>query len=182
LLVLEISVPAGSEDDLLHEIADQWPSYLAYAASFSTIGAAWVAHSAVTGYIERADATLVRLNLLLLMVISFLPFPTKLLAEYASESDSARVASTFYGVTILAAAVLLSVLWRYAVHARLVRSDAEGAEIEMLTARLTPGLAGYVVMISLGLFLPVVAVVGYLAIAILILAPLRRRGRAGSSS
>ena len=60
LLVLEISVPAGSEYDLLGAIADQWPSYLAYVASFSTIGAVWVAHSAITEYLERANAMLVR--------------------------------------------------------------------------------------------------------------------------
>jgi uncharacterized membrane protein len=182
LLVLEISVPAGSEDDLLGEIGDQWTSYLAYVASFSTIGAVWVGHSAVTDYVERVDVMMVRLNLLLLMVVSFLPFPTKLLAEYASESGSARVASTFYGVTLMAAAVLLFVLWRYAVRAELVRSDVEGVEIELLTAKLTPGLGGYVAMIVLGLFLPVIAVVGYVAIAILLLSPLRRRRRAGPAS
>ena len=31
LLVLEIAVPAGSEDDLWQAVLDQWPSYLAYA-------------------------------------------------------------------------------------------------------------------------------------------------------
>ena len=39
LLVLEITVPAGSEDDLLAALLDQWPSYLAYVVSFATVGA-----------------------------------------------------------------------------------------------------------------------------------------------
>jgi uncharacterized membrane protein len=81
LLVLEISVPAGAETHLLRAVLDQWPSYLAYVVSFSTIGAVWVAHSAITEYLVGADLGLVRLNLLPLLVVSFLPFPTKLLAE-----------------------------------------------------------------------------------------------------
>jgi uncharacterized membrane protein len=45
LLVLEIGVPSGSEADLLGALADQWPSYLAYLVSFSTIGAIWFKHT-----------------------------------------------------------------------------------------------------------------------------------------
>lgn len=64
------------------------------------------------------------------------------------------------------AAVLVSVLWRCAVRERLVRPDAADQEVQTLTRRLMPGLAGYLVMIVLGLFLPVVAVLGYVAIAL----------------
>src|SRR5262245_31405735 len=66
LLVLEITVPAGSEDDLLGAFFDQWRSYLAYVVSFSTVGVLWLAHSAITEYLDRVNAMLVRLNLLLL--------------------------------------------------------------------------------------------------------------------
>jgi len=66
------------------------------------------------------------------------------------------------------------VLWRYAVRAHLVRPDAADAEIQLLTQRLTPGLAAYLVLITTGLFLPVVAVVGYLAIALYYIIPFRR--------
>jgi uncharacterized membrane protein len=95
LLVLEISVPAGSEDDLLEALVDQWPSYLAYVVSFATVGAIWLAHNAVTHYLHHADALLLRLNLLLLLVVSFLPFPTRLLAETVEDDDAGKVATTF---------------------------------------------------------------------------------------
>jgi TMEM175 potassium channel family protein len=180
LLVLEITVPAGSEDDLLGAVLDQWPSYLAYVVSFSTIGAVWLAHSAITEYLHRANAVLIRLNLLLLMVVSFLPFPTRLLAEYLGETDPARVAATVYGLTLLLAAVLVSVLWRYAVGAGLVRPDAADEEIQTLTTRLTPGLGGYVMMIVVGLFLPIVAIVGQLAIAVILIVPFGLRKHAGT--
>ena len=100
LLVLEIGVPAGSEDDLLGALAAQWPSYLAYLVSFATIGAVWFGHTVITEYLDHANSVLIRLNLLLLLVVSFLPFPTRLLAEYATERDAERVAATVYGINL----------------------------------------------------------------------------------
>jgi uncharacterized membrane protein len=178
LLVLEIAVPAGSEADLLGAVLDQWPSYLAYLVSFSTIGAIWLEHTVITEFLERATSVFIRLNLLLLVVVSFLPFPTKLLGEYVGEEAPARVAVTIYGLNLFLASALVSLLWRYAVLEGLIRHDIADSDVKMITIRLTPGLAGYVVMIVLGLFLPVVAVLGYLIIAVYIIIPfgaLRRR-------
>ncbi len=171
LLVLEIVVPEQFKAHPLRALIDQWPSYLAYLVSFSTIGAVWLAHSAITEYLRRADAVLLRLNLLLLMVVSFLPFPTRLLAESITERDAERVSATVYGINLFLASVLVSVLWRYAVHERLVRPDAADEEVQTLTKRLTPGLAGYLVVIVVGVFLPFVAVFGYLAIAVYFILP-----------
>jgi uncharacterized membrane protein len=133
LLILEITVPTGSQDDLLRAVGDQWPSYLAYVVSFSTIGGVWLAHTAITEYLGRANAMLIRLNLLLLLVVSFLPFPTRLLAEYTGDDEAGRISTTIYGVTLLTAAVLVSVLWRYAVRERLVRPDMADEEVQTLT-------------------------------------------------
>jgi uncharacterized membrane protein len=124
LLVLEIAVPAGSEDDLLGAVADQWPSYLAYLVSFATIGAVWLEHTVITEYLDRTTAVLIRLNLLLLLVVSFLPFPTRLLGEYVGADEPARIAVTIYGLNLFLVSALVSVLWRYAVRERLLRSDA----------------------------------------------------------
>jgi uncharacterized membrane protein len=143
-------------------------------ASFSTIGAAWLGHNAITEYLERTDAAFVRLNLLLLLVISFLPFPTRLFADYIGQDSSERVAVTIYGISLLLASTLLLVLWRYAVRGHLVRPDTADEEIQLLTQRLTPGLAGYLVLIIAGLFLPILAVIGYLAIALYYIIPSRR--------
>jgi len=52
-----------------------------------------------------------------------------------------------------------------------------GAEHDLLRANL----AGYLIMIILGIFLPVVAVLGYLAIAAYLLAPRELRRRRPSS-
>lgn len=171
LLVLDLAVPASASKHLLRSIAELWPSYLAYVASFSTIGATWLGHNAITEYLERVNTVFVRLNLLLLLVISFLPFPTRLFADYIGQDSNERVAATIYGLTFLVASTLLLVLWRYALHAGLVRPDAEDEEIQLLTQRLTPGLGGYVVLIIAGLFVPIIAVIGYLAVAFFYIIP-----------
>lgn len=134
-------------------------------------------HNAITDYLDRADTTLLRLNLLILLFVSFLPFPTRMLSEFVDFDRAERVAVTFYGLTLLIASALLSLLWRYALHARLVRADAGDEEITLLTQRLTQGLAGYVILIVVGLFYPVVAVFGYLVIASFFLIPVRIRRR-----
>jgi uncharacterized membrane protein len=174
LLVLDIGVSATAGQDLGDAIRGLWPSYLAYVASFSTIGAAWLGHNAITEYLDRADAAFVRLNLLLLLFVSFLPFPTRLVAEFIRQDKAERVAVTFYGIVLLLSSTMLLVLWRYAVRAKLVRPDLADEEIELLTERLTPGLGAYVVLIVSGLFVPVIAVIGFLGIALYYIIPFRR--------
>src|SRR5256884_4799387 len=174
LLVLDIGVSATAGQDLGGAIRGLWPSYLAYVASFSTIGAAWLGHNAITEYLERTDAAFVRLNLLLLLFVSFLPFPTRLVAEYIRQDKAERVAVTFYGIVLLLTTTLLLVLWRYAVRAKLVRPALADEEIELLTERLTPGLGAYVVLIVSGLFFPIIAVIGFLGIALYYIIPFRR--------
>ncbi len=174
LLVLDLAAP-GTREELFHAFFREWPAYLAYVVSFSSIGAIWLGHGVITEYLERADSTLLRLNLLLLLFVSFLPFPTKLVAEYLGARHNERVATTIYGITLLVAALLLWVMWRYAVHAGLVRPDVDDVETSELTVRLTPGLAFYVALIVLGLFVPEVAVAGYLAVALYFIIPVHRR-------
>ena len=87
-------------------LADQWPSYLAYLVSFATIGAIWLKHTECLG---AATSALIRLNLLLLLVVSVLPFPTRLVAEHIGEEQAARVSTTTYGVNLLLASVLIGV-------------------------------------------------------------------------
>jgi uncharacterized membrane protein len=85
LLVLELGVGAGAGEDLLHAIAELWPSYLAYLTSFLTIGQVWMGHHVMISAVARTDRVLSRINLMLLLFVSFLPFPTQLMV-----SSSAR--------------------------------------------------------------------------------------------
>ena len=66
LLVLELHVPAGRQH-LASTLGEEWPRYLGYFVSFAFIGGVWVAHSTVSHFIKAVDATLMRLNLVLLL-------------------------------------------------------------------------------------------------------------------
>src|SRR5262245_39019129 len=70
LLVFEISIPTVGDGKLPEAVIALLPSLLGYVVSFATIGAAWLAHTALTEFLDRADATFVRLNLLLLLVVA----------------------------------------------------------------------------------------------------------------
>jgi TMEM175 potassium channel family protein len=177
LLVLDLAVPAASGDRLLRALLEEWPSYLGYVVSFFTIGAVWMAHTAINECLERASTPLLRLNLLLLFFVAFLPFPTHLMDEYVRQSSAERVAVTSYGLVLLAMNVALTVVWRHALTGQQVRGDADPERIRDLTHKLTPGVGFYVVAIAVGLLWPIAAVILYLVIAVYLFLPLRLFGR-----
>jgi uncharacterized membrane protein len=80
LLVLELAVPAVSGrfgDDLIAEAV----SYVAYLAAFGTIGVLWMGHHTVFTRIAAVDSGLLWRNLLLLLTVSVVPFPTAVIAS-----------------------------------------------------------------------------------------------------
>jgi uncharacterized membrane protein len=173
LLVLEISVPEGSGDDLLRAFLAEWPSFLAYLVSFATIGVAWLKHAAITHFLQGVDAIFIRLNLLLLLLVSFLPFPTGLVAEYIENLEAERTATTIFGLNLALISLVVFAMWRYAVGHHLLRSDVLDEEVEPFTKVLTPSLLGYGGLIVVSLFFPLVAIVGFLIVALVLLVPIR---------
>jgi len=141
--------------------------------SFATIGQAWLGHSVITEYLDRADSILLRLNLVLLFFVSVLPYPTHMLAEYFSSDNAERIAVTVYGLDLLAINGFISVLWHYAVAEHLVRRDNSEADVRSLTSKLDPSLVSYTNVIGIGLLQPKVAVALYLAIALFVIIPFR---------
>jgi uncharacterized membrane protein len=108
LLVLDIKLESSAFDHLGHSLLEEWPAYLAYVTSFLTVGSVWIAHHNLFTQLKYVDAALLRLNMLLLMAASFLPFPTSVLAGALNSSDRAeRIAIAFYGATALLIELLL---------------------------------------------------------------------------
>jgi uncharacterized membrane protein len=177
LLVLDLVVPRSTETDVSHALLQEWPIFMAYLVSFASIGAAWLAHSAITEYLDAADTILLRINLLVLLFVSLLPFPTHMLANFLHNDDAERVAVTIYGMNLLAMSASTSLMWRYALWEGLVSKDKEDDDVRALTAKINPGLLFYVITIGLGLLFPRVAVALYLAIALFIVTPFRAIGR-----
>jgi uncharacterized membrane protein len=113
LLALEIRLPTDavglSDQQLLANLAGIWPKYLSFAISFLVIGNFWIAHHRRYRYIMRYDNNLLLLNLLVLMSIAFIPFPTAVISENGN-----RTATIFYALSIAATGLLSAVLWWYA--------------------------------------------------------------------
>jgi uncharacterized membrane protein len=166
LLVLELSVPEDDFHDLLVGILDQWPSYLAYLTSFLTIGGVWLIHHAILRRMRYADSWIVRMNLVLLLVVSFLPFPTKLVAEAISSTNAERVAVLFYGVTLLGISVIVSAMGRYVAARDALRLEGvTPSDMRTVVALAEPSLGFYVSLLALAVFVPRVAAFGLLAVA-----------------
>ena len=180
LLVLDLALhPPGSA---LDQLGRAWPSILAYVVSFLTIGGAWLGHTALTDRLDRADPILLRLNLLLLLFVVFLPFPTRLIADALGDPSSEHVFVTMYGLTLLAIRILGFALDAYATRQHLYSPegdspDADDQELHRDRRKLVPVLAGYVIAILIGLVLPTVAVMLYLVLAVYLVVPFREVGR-----
>ena len=131
LLILEIQVPPQTAHGALRgALMGLWPSYLAFLASFMTIGVMWLNHHRLFTLINKKDDGLIALNLLLLLGITWLPFPTALLAEHllGAHADQ-QVAAVVYAGSFLALAIAFNVMWHYAVRARIVDDDVHVAAI-----------------------------------------------------
>jgi len=113
LLALEIRLPdlSGSltERALFQALLSLWPKYLGYAISFLVIGGFWTSHHRKFRYICRYDGRLLTINLLLLMVIAFIPFPTSVVSAYGNQ-----VGTIFYAGVMAVAGLLSGAIWWYA--------------------------------------------------------------------
>src|SRR5205809_407593 len=110
LLILIIE-PPHTDRGLGHELLRLWPSYLAYAVSFLTIGIMWVNHHAMFRHFARVDRPLLLLNIFLLMCISFTPFPTRVVADHAQSTANREAAAVLYGLTMTCTAICFFAVW-----------------------------------------------------------------------
>jgi uncharacterized membrane protein len=94
LLILSVDARVGSPRGaaLRDELLAAWPSYVAYLVSFLTIGIIWANHHTVMNQIGRADRTFLILTVGFLLVVAFIPLPTRLVAEFIGK-DGARAAT-----------------------------------------------------------------------------------------
>jgi uncharacterized membrane protein len=132
LLVLDLVVPAHEEaerDGLAHALASEWPAYFAYLVSFLAVGIIWVNHHAVFDRVRFVDRRVLFANLLLLLMVSLIPFPTRLLADYLTAASGSHVAAAVYSVTMLCMGVSFALLWlsltrdRRLLHEGVARPD-----------------------------------------------------------
>jgi uncharacterized membrane protein len=146
LLILEVKIPSPGTGDLLVQLIRQWPSYVSFVISFAFIGIMWINHHRLFTHIRRSDNMLLVLNLLLLLGVTAVPFPTAVLAAHLGQRDQ-RAALMLYNGTYFFIAIFFNVLWRHAVskNRHLLGADVNVETVERITRQYAFGPVLYLV-------------------------------------
>jgi uncharacterized membrane protein len=138
LLVLGLHVPGG-EGDLGSALVDEWPAFASYLVSFVVIGIIWVNHHAVLDHVAQATRTLLFLNLLLLLWVTFIPFPTAVLAEHLRTGSDESLAAAIYSGTMALMGISFGGLWLYIVRAGLLGASMPPEQIRAISISFIAG-------------------------------------------
>jgi uncharacterized membrane protein len=155
LLVIEITLPEGTSDARLGAaLVALGPRYFAYVLSFAVIARFWIAHRATFRYIRRYNDTLIWLNLLLLMLVAFLPFPTSVLGAHGNTPTGA----TFYGaVLVCTSAASGAPFWYASGRGRLLGSEVDRRLVRQSRINSLAGTLYFAATIPVALLAPYVA-------------------------
>jgi uncharacterized membrane protein len=167
LLVLEIHIPSESEpvwDTLRH----QGPSFLAYITSFLTIGTMWANHHRIFTVIRGTTYGFLFVNILLLMPIAFLPYPTAVFAQHFNDAGGRFAATMLYAGTMALISVLYGVLWGYAASHGLVAPEAFTSRAMRRRSELVYRLAPFIYLAGglASVIHPAVSLAVFIALAI----------------
>jgi uncharacterized membrane protein len=185
LLVLNIKPPP---DNALTSAAwwsallNQLPTLLAFVTSFATIGIMWINHHRLFNYIKRTDTGLMLFNLLLLLVIVFIPYPTALLAQQYIAQPTLNGAALLYSGTNVVLAICFNLLWRYAsYHNRLIGKNVDTRAVVAISRQYLGGPLLYLIAFGLA-FISVPASIIFLLLLALFFAIPPRKPRSLPSS
>jgi uncharacterized membrane protein len=173
LLIIEIAVPhvVGTES-LFDKLVGLWPSYLGYATSFLVIGTVWANHHNRFRLISRSDHVLLFLNIVFLMCVAFIPFPTALLAEYIKEEEHRITAVAVYSGTLAVTAVFFTLLWLYAAgNYRLVDRAVDPLLLRAMTRRYVVGMFLYILAFALAFLSPAASLALIIILALIFVLP-----------
>ncbi|MDZ4878247.1 MAG: Potassium channel [Chroococcidiopsis cubana SAG 39.79] len=171
LLVLEIKVPPP-DTALGAELLQLWPSYLAYVASFVGIGTIWINHHGMFQHIVRVNGTLLLLNVLLLMLIAFLPFPTAVLAEAFHRGTDEPVAAAFYGGIFTVIGIFVTSMWWYAARGhRLLDPHLPVNKARQIERQFLIGPIAYAIATVVALIVPWLALLLFILLSLFYIWP-----------
>jgi uncharacterized membrane protein len=162
LLILTVVPP--KHGPLGHALLRLWPSYLAYAVSFTTIGIIWVNHHTIFRHFAGVDRTMLFLNVLFLMVVAFLPFPTEVVADNVRDPGARRAAALLYGCNMILVAIGFLALWFYGSR-RLLREDSDRREVMGITRSYIPGTPIYIAGTLLAFASPIASLIVFAGLA-----------------
>jgi uncharacterized membrane protein len=141
------------------QLLEAWPQYFAYVVSFLTIGIMWMNHHTILAHVARVDRLLLVLNLLLLLGIVAIPFPTALVADNLTTRGGTAAVVT-YGLVMIAISVGFAGLWIYvATHSQALGAAVPPEALRQSIPGFTGGLLAYVVATLIGAFVSALAAV-----------------------
>lgn len=167
VLVFNLVISGPGHGPLLRQLADHWPSFVAYVISFFTIGIIWVNHHALMDNIARVDRKLLFLNLLLLLFVVAIPFATGTMAAYLTTNDEdARVAMVLYALVLEAMSLSFGAIFAWSLgegrtHHPLPRNARTGAYVRFTIGSLVYLVAAAAALISAPVAL---AIIGLIAV------------------
>ncbi len=128
----------------------QLPALLAFVTSFATIGIMWINHHRLFNYIKHTDTGLLLLNLLLLLVIVFIPYPTALVAQQYVLNPEMHDAALLYSGTNVILAICFNLLWHYAsYHNRLLGKNVDKRAVMAISWQYVGGPLLYLIAFGL---------------------------------
>lgn len=162
--------PTMTSSEITAFLTGLWPHLFGYMLSFGLIAIYWILHHHMFHYIRHADRNLLWLNLLFLMSVAFVPFPTDLLATCIFHESNIVVA--LYGATHVVCGLTLSSIWCYATWRRQL--VAEDLHADVVRATLQTSLTGpalYALAIAVSFFSITAAMLMYCVVPLLYLVP-----------
>ncbi len=169
LLVLELKVPHETGAGLWRALLALWPSYFAFVTSFATIGIMWLNHHRMFNLIHRTDQLLLLLNGLLLLGVTFVPFPTAVVGAYL-DRDGEKTAACFMSAVYIGIAIAFNLLWRYVSSPRrtprLLRLPPDDHRVRAIRDSYRFGPLYYVAALALSMWDGRAGVAANLALAV----------------
>jgi uncharacterized membrane protein len=148
LLVLTIAQPTNYAK-LTTQLGSRWPSLAAFVVSFAVIGIMWLNHHSLFAHFERIDRGLFYLNMLLLLTITFLPYPTGVLGQALAKGRGAQTAAVVYAVCMALNAWAWGAMWLYGSHhRRLLHASFPEEERGTATLLFTIGVIMYTLAVG----------------------------------
>ena len=154
LLVLPLADAHLTDENLARQLFALWPQVFSFLLSFVVIGLFWLSHHRIFQIVDRVDRRLLFLNLLVLLCVAFLPFPTAVLGDHGSQS----AADVLYAASMSLLGLASAALWRHASHRhRLIPAGFDPAVIRYITIRSLLVPATFIPSIGVALVSPVAA-------------------------
>ncbi len=175
LLVFDLQVPhSTTKQSMGLFVTKQWPHFIGYAISFVVIALIWLQHHRVFIHLQRLDSTVFVSNIILMLLVVFLPFATSTFASYLAQNRDQRSAAVFFGAILTAAAVVLAWMWWWiARHESLMHTTTPKRTIQYLNRRLLLAPSLYFLATLMAIANASVGVGAYAAITVSLLWLLR---------